>query len=98
MCLEECKPVLREIFRHPCFAPNIYNLFRTIALRNEDQTLRTRTLEYYYLLDSCAAEFEREKCHGNERSDNLPESELSGAQGLSSILAVMISSLILCFC
>ena len=97
MCLEECKPVLLEIFKHPCFSPELLSLFRGWSLETDDQTAKTQLYEYYYRLDSCAAELEREKCHGNG-GGGWTEPGISGNQRLSSTLAVMIVSLLLYFC
>jgi hypothetical protein len=99
LCLEECKPILREIFQHPCYAPGLYKMFRGMSLdRTEDPSMKVTLLEHYYKLDSCAAELEKEKCYGNG-NDGWNSPEIGGAQGihLSSTVTLLVTSLLVYF-
>ncbi|XP_053375721.1 dopamine beta-hydroxylase-like [Mercenaria mercenaria] len=66
VCLEECKEVVREIFRHPCFQSPLKYMMQDSSLTYGDQSTKHMILEYYYRMDSCAAELAMEKCDGND--------------------------------
>lgn len=63
-CLEECKPIAKEVLSHPCYQYPLYYLWQS-ALRSPDFIEiqdRLSSFEYWSKLFSCKAELALEKC------------------------------------